>query len=55
MKVSKQIYFTLELHEIEADKVMMLLEAIPSSDLPDWAKKTAERVEKELASAGVKL
>ena len=54
MKADKQILFNLSMHQLEAEKLLMLVDAVESSDMPDWAKKIADEVAHELKKAGVK-
>lgn len=53
MKVDKQIFFNLNMHQLEAEKLLMLFEDIGSSNIPDWAKKLADKYIDELKRAGV--
>ena len=53
MKVDKQIFFNLNMHQLEAEKLLMLFEDISSGDMPDWVKKLAGKYIDELKRAGV--
>lgn len=54
MKADKQIFFNLNMSQKEAEKLLMLVDAVESSDMPDWAKRIADNVARELKQAGVK-
>ncbi len=53
MKVEQQVFINIHMHMIEAEKLLMLLEEVDTSNLPVWAKDKANDIISELKSAGV--